>query len=104
MNPPPTPTQGTPALQKPVTVHDRVALLVKLWAHLDELPDDDDLFATLWSPQASKYIPDGAQLLEMAIQKEFSAPPVICQSITVSMLTGPIKSVSLLVSAVLECT
>jgi hypothetical protein len=103
VNPPPIPIQGSPVLQPPVTVHDRVAWLVKRWAHLDELPSDDDLLATLWAPQAYPYNPDGAQLLAIALQKEFSEPPVICQSITVSMLTGAIKSVALLVSAVLEC-
>jgi hypothetical protein len=96
--------QGNPVPPPPVTVHDRVVLLVKLWALLDTLPSDSDLLTVLWaSKAASKYNPDGAQLLAMAISKEFSAPPVICQCITVDDLTQRIKTVANLVKAVLEC-
>jgi hypothetical protein len=76
---------------------------VKRWAHLKELPKDDDLLTVLWAPQADPFDPDGAQLLADAIKEEFAGPPVICQCITVADLTKKIKKVSDLATAVTEC-
>jgi hypothetical protein len=96
--------EGDLVPQPPATIHDRVALLVKQWAHLDDLPGDDDQLSVLWAIKGgSQYNPDGAQLLAIAIKKEFSAPPVICQCITVADLTQRIKTVSDLVTAIPEC-
>jgi hypothetical protein len=102
-----TPTTPAPSGNtvppKPTSVHGRVLVLVQKWAKLKTLPSDTDQLAVLWAPQAAPYNPDGAQRLAKAIKAEFSAPPVICQCITVADLTQRIKCVSDLVSAVPGC-
>lgn len=87
----------------PTTVHDRVVNVVQNWAHVADRPKDTDQLAVLWSPQASPFNPDGAQLLVLAIQKEFSEPPVVCKCITVGDVTLRIKTVADLVTAVPGC-
>ncbi len=96
-------TRGNIVPSKPTSVHGRVLVLLQQWAKLKTPPNDTDQLTVLWAPQAAPYNPDGGQLLEQAIKAEFSAPPVICQCITVADLTQRIKCVSDLVTAVPGC-
>jgi hypothetical protein len=84
---------------------DRVGKVVKDWAHLSELPDDDKLLSVLWavSHNAVPFQPDAVRDLIRHLKDEFLKQPLKSVDLnTKDFDPGSIKTVGDLKDAICE--
>ena len=61
------------SLRKPMSVHDRVVIVVQDWASMSSRPEDKELLEVVWasSGRSFAFYPDAAQVLTRNLQNEF---------------------------------